>query len=532
MTHNICVVGDDAQSIYSFRGANIANILNLQRTYPDLETFKLERNYRSTQNIINAAGSLIEKNTQQIPKHVYSENAEGTPISVIESFSDLEESYLVANSISKSKLTQHDSYDDYAILYRTNAQSRILEESLRKRNIPYRIYGGLSFYQRKEIKEAICYFRLSINSDDDEALRKIINFPTRGIGETTINKVQTAAIENHVSMWQILENPTKFSLAINSGTAKKLEAFVTLINSFKEDIRKGSNAFELGQLILNRTGLIGAYSHDNTPESISKQENLQELLSGLKEFITIKIESGDDNISMDAFLSEISLATDQDAETNDEPKVTLMTIHAAKGLEFSNVYIVGLEEELFPSVMSLESNKEIEEERRLMYVAITRAKKQCCITYANSRYKNGENRMTRPSRFISDINPKFLRIQSSKLIQSPNIANSQSFINPLQKYRSTFSDKPTYTKQYSGSSTIQTPRKNLQRVSDIKNTTGSSSQNPDQIEIGTRIRHSLFGEGVIIGIDKIDNNSMIKVEFKNVGTKKLLLKFAKFEIIK
>lgn len=538
---NICVVGDDAQSIYSFRGANIANILNLQRCFPKLETFKLERNYRSTQNIINAASSLIEKNTNQFHKNVYSENAVGTPVNVIQSYSDLEESFLVANSISKSKLSQHDSYDDYAILYRTNAQSRILEESLRKRNIPYRIYGGLSFYQRKEVKDAICYFRLAINSDDDEALRRVINYPARGIGETTVKKIQATAIENRVSMWQIICSPASFNLAINSGTAKKLGAFAQLISSFKEDIANGSNAYELGQLIINSAGLMAVFANDNTPESITKQENLSELLSGLKEFVVSKIEAGDDNLSMEAFLSEVSLATDQDSEDSDEPKVTLMTVHAAKGLEFSNVYIVGVEEDLFPSAMSMDSTSEIEEERRLMYVAITRAKNNCTITYAGSRYRNGETRMTRPSRFISEISTRFLKLQSSNGISTDHA--TPTFVNPLQRYHATttYDNTPTTTYRkpqqptFSGKSSGSWVQSKLRKISDVKESGagGNSALGGASKDVaeGTRIRHARFGEGTITKVDKSSGDTVIEVNFDNVGNKKLLLKFAKFEII-
>ncbi len=535
LNQNICVVGDDAQSIYSFRGANISNILNLQRVYPNIKIFKLERNYRSTQNIINAAGSLIEKNTQQIQKNVYSENSIGAPINVIESYSDIEESFLVANSISKSKLTQHDSYDDYAILYRTNAQSRIVEESLRKRNIPYRIYGGLSFYQRKEIKEAISYFRLSVNTNDDEALRRIINFPARGIGETTIKKIQASANENRVSLWEIIQKPVAYDLQINAGTARKLEIFVTLINGFKNEINNGCNAYELGQQILNSSGLLSIYAQDKTPESVSKRENLQELLNGLQEFIIAKLESGDDDVSMQAFLSEISLATDQDENENDEPKVTLMTIHAAKGLEFGNVYIIGVEEELFPSAMSYDSPNEIEEERRLMYVAITRAKRNCTITYANSRYRNGETKLTRPSRFISDISSKYLKLQSSKSITPSSSYYNNTFVNPLNKYRSPFTPQQTMndkTRHFSELSQTSTsvPNTTLRRVKDIQHlqNKGVATQ---QVEIGMRISHSRFGEGVITNIDNLTGGTTIMVDFDNVGEKKLLLKFAKFEII-
>ncbi|MDE6638558.1 MAG: UvrD-helicase domain-containing protein, partial [Muribaculaceae bacterium] len=313
---HLCVVGDDAQSIYSFRGANIGNILNMEKRYPGLKIFKLERNYRSTQNIINAAGSLIDKNTRQMKKNVYSENEEGERVKILSTYSDIEEAYLVANMIAKSRLSHHDSYEDYAILYRTNAQSRALEESLRKRNISYRIFGGLSFYQRKEIKDAVCYFRLAINPDDDEALRRIINYPARGIGETTMGKLSAAASSAEISIWQVLQDPVAQGIAVNSGTLKKLIAFRDMIQEFIDDNAKGSDAYELGQLIYNRSGILTVLNHDNTPESISKQENLKELLAGLKDFVDSRQEEGNEHAGMQEFLSEVMLATDQDS--NDE----------------------------------------------------------------------------------------------------------------------------------------------------------------------------------------------------------------------
>ena len=431
---NLCVVGDDAQSIYSFRGANIANILNMNAKFPRLKIFKLERNYRSTQNIINAAGSLIDKNTRQLKKHVYSENSVGDPVEVLGTYSDIEEAYLVANMVSQSKYSARDSYDGYAILYRTNSQSRVLEESLRKRNIPYRIYGGLSFYQRKEIKDSISYFRMAVNPDDDEALRRIINYPARGIGETTLKKLQAVANENGVSLWRVICDPAGYPAGLNSGTLRKLDAFRSIIREFLDDVERGSNAYEVGQLIFNRSGLLSALAHDNTPESISKQENLQELLSGLKDFVATREESGETDLSMQAFLSEVQLSTDQDEQQNsDEPKVTLMTAHAAKGLEFKHIYIVGVEEELFPSAMSMDSMAQIEEERRLLYVAMTRAKETCVMTYAKTRFRNGQTVMTRPSRFLSDIDRKYLSVKASSDIGG---VSAQTFINPVGSYQS------------------------------------------------------------------------------------------------
>ena len=411
--NRFCVVGDDAQSIYSFRGANIANIINLRKHYPELKTFRLERNYRSTQNIVNAAGSLIEKNTQQLKKDVYSENEKGMPVSILQTYSDIEEAYVVASHLSASKLTEHDTYDDYAVLYRTNAQSRVLEEALRKRNIPYRLVGGTAFYQRKEVKDAVAYFRMAINPDDDEALRRIINYPARGIGETTLKKLQAAASAGHVSIWTVLNDPEKYNAGVKGATLKKLTLFRDMIQEFIDD-NKTSDAFELGQLIFNRTGLLSMLAHDNTPETISRKENLDELLGGLKDFVDSHLEVGDNDVKMQHFLSEVMLATDADeADKTEGPKVTLMTVHAAKGLEFKHVYIVGAEEELFPSAMAMNTLAEVEEERRLLYVAITRAEKTCVISYAKTRFRNGQTKLTSPSRFLSEIDPRYLKVSSS-----------------------------------------------------------------------------------------------------------------------
>ena len=525
---NLCVVGDDAQSIYSFRGANIRNILNLKRSYPNLRIFKLEQNYRSTQNIINAANSLIDKNTEQIRKQVFSCNDVGSLIEVIQSFSDYEESYLVANRISQLRLTQHDSYEEFAILYRTNAQSRILEESLRKRNIPYRIYGGLSFYQRKEIKDAIAYFRLSINPNDDEALKRVINYPARSIGETTVNKLVRCAIDNRVSIWHIICNLDKFEVGINSGTAKKLNGFRELISSFIEFNNQGLSADIVAENIIRETKLLSCLLSDRTPESISKQENLSELINGVKEFVASRLEEGNEtNTTLIDFLAEVSLATDQDTQETPEERVTLMTVHAAKGLEFSNVFIVGAEEELFPSAMSSGSLQEIEEERRLMYVAITRAKNFCMISYASSRFRNGQTVTCSPSRFIRDIDPQYLHLCSGTSID-------QHRFNPIDKYKASFHSR-TYT------STTQ--QRKTQISSDSQNSLrqsvkpqNSSDSNLGQhisseLQAGLKIEHSRFGTGTITNIDTNSTDHRITVVFDNVGEKTLLLKFAKFKII-
>ena len=537
---NLCVVGDDAQSIYSFRGANIINIINLERRYPGLRIFKLERNYRSTQNIVNAAGSLIAKNTNQLKKEVYSENEVGAPIEVIRTYSDMEEAYMVANHLSAARLTFHDSLDEYAILYRTNAQSRVLEEALRKRNINYRIYGGLSFYQRKEIKDVIAYFRVTINPDDDEALRRIINYPARGIGETTMKKVQASATKYGKSLWGIISEIDRYDVGINSGTQKKLTAFADLIRLFIADNEK-SDAFELGQLIYNRTGILTSLAHDNTPESISRKENLAELMAGLKDFVDTKMEEETDaDVSMRAFLSEVMLATDQDEkEDNDEPKVTLMTVHASKGLEFKHIYIVGVEEELFPSSMSMDSLAQVEEERRLLYVAITRAKETCVMLYAGSRFRNGQTVLTRPSRFLSEIDPKYLKMVSSVNIDD----NSGQFINPIKNYnsynrRTTPSDSFRSGKFSDFGSPASRPDygkralSELQRSESRRPTTSQAAMHKaEELAPGMTIRHPKLGEGTITSIGNMQGEPSITVDFGVTGVKKLLLKFAKFDII-
>ncbi len=536
--NNLCVVGDDAQSIYSFRGANIANILTMGKRYPGLRIFKLERNYRSTQNIINAAGSLIAKNTRQMKKNVYSENEPGELVKIVKTYSDFEEAYLVANMISQSVLTHHDSLEEYAILYRTNAQSRVLEESLRKRNIPYRIYGGLSFYQRKEIKDIICYFRLVINPDDDEALRRIINYPARGIGETTLKKLQAVASADKVSLWQTIVKATTDGIeSINAGTVKKLQNFVSLINEFIEDNASGANAFEVAQLIYNRTGILTSLAHDNTPESISRQENLTEMLTGLKDFVESRTETGEGETDMRAFLSEIMLATDQDeTEEDNQPKVTLMTVHAAKGLEFKHVFIVGVEEELFPSALSMESPEQVEEERRLLYVAMTRAKSTCTITYAASRFRNGQTVATMPSRFLGDIDGRFL-----KVVSSSNTSNT-SFINPLAGYTSTSrtnrqssftSDYNSRSKSHYDTTSSGRPSSSMKPLKEVlQKHSASTSNSTPELRVGSVIEHNKYGRGVIRNIGQLSGEPTITVDFGIVGIKKLMLKFAKFNLLK
>lgn len=528
--NNICVVGDDAQSIYSFRGANISNILNLKKQYSNLRTFKLEQNYRSTQTIINAANSLILKNTQQIPKNIFSINDIGSKIQIVQSYSEYEESYVVANKIIELKMRQADSYDEFAILYRTNAQSRVLEEALRKRNVPYRIYGGLSFYQRKEIKDAISYFRLTVNPDDDEAFRRIINYPARGIGDTTVGKIQQVAIKGNTSMWNVICNPQMYELNINSGTLKKLESFKALIEAVINLNAAKTDAFELVRQIFVSSQILSILYNENTPENISKQENLQELINGVKEFVSSKIEEGhEDEIYLSNFLAEVSLATDQDSENSEEDgaRVTLMTVHAAKGLEFKNVFIVGVEEDLFPSSMSSDTLSGIEEERRLMYVAITRAKLNCVLTFATSRFHNGQTKSCVISRFIKDIDSSFLTMtQIPSSASSTSKHNDDSYFNPTDTYR-----KRSVEEQSSTPIRFSVPTISNDQLSDISDA-DFRLHHKAEIRAGLTISHSRFGIGIIESIDNQNDDAKITVNFKNVGIKNLLLKFAKFAIIK
>ena len=543
--HNrLCVVGDDAQSIYSFRGANIENILRLKNSFPDLQTFKLERNYRSTQTIINAANSLIEKNKRQIAKHIFSENALGQPIPVIQCYSDYEEAYVVANQITSLKARTGNSYEDFAVLYRTNAQSRVLEEALSNggrrdkhgnvRNaIPYRIYGGLSFYNRKEIKDAISYFRLAINPNDDEAIRRIINYPARGIGDTTVGKIQHVAMQHDVSMWEVINNPDTYQLDVNKGTLKKLESFATLITGFITLNNEKKDAFTLAKIIIERTKLLSILMGDKTPENISRQENLTELVNGVHDFVDGKLEAGDGDNTMGDFLAEVSLLTDQDIDDDTEgEKVTLMTIHAAKGLEFKNIIIVGLEEDLFPSALCLDSLAGLDEERRLFYVAITRAMNNCVITYATSRYRNGMTKTCTASRFLRDIDPQYLQLSStgSSLggINKPSRPkwHDTDFNEERTKWVKT--DLPI-----TRASAHATPPKPHTANPSATNAGNNdfTTHSVNEVSEGCIIQHSRFGQGVITGIDTSGAEAKIAVNFSDAGPRTLLLKFARFKIL-
>ncbi len=533
-TRGLCVVGDDAQSIYSFRGANIANILTLERTFSGLKILKLERNYRSSQNIINAAGSLIAANKRQIPKSVYSENGVGAPIDVVRSYSDFEESYLVANRISQIKQSSGDTWSEFAILYRTNAQSRVLEESLRKRGIPYRIYGGLSFYQRKEVKDIVAYLRLALNPADEEAMRRIINFPARGIGDTTVKKL-TAAVSasGSASLWEVLLDPDKYDAKINNGTKRKLGDFANIISTLATMNNQGKSAYDILCSVLSLTKIAEQYKHDVTPENVSKLENINELINGVHAFVTEAQEEVADELagnmapdSLARYMSEIALATDVDTTDDEEKnagdgedKVTLMTIHAAKGLEFGNIFIVGVEDDLLPAAMSKDTIEGIEEERRLLYVAITRAKRYCMLSYATSRFRNGQTVYTHPSPFLRDIKTQYLRMTSSAQLEAEASACSTTM-------RISSKAPNRFTSQILIKKTI-----NNNPGSPTADTSGTL-HTADELTPGMTIEHSRFGRGRIIEIDATNSaGARIKVDFKNIEIKILLLKFARFTII-
>ncbi|KKB51471.1 hypothetical protein HMPREF1212_02201 [Parabacteroides sp. HGS0025] len=530
----ICVVGDDAQSIYSFRGANIDNILQFKNQYPGCRIFKLERNYRSTQNIVNAANSLIHKNKEQIQKNVYSEKEEGSKVRVSASYSDYEEGYAVASAINDMRLRRDYDYADFAILYRTNAQSRILEEALRKRGIPYKIYGGLSFYQRKEIKDIISYFRLIVNPHDEEAFKRVINYPSRGIGDTTVGKLISAATENNVSLWTVLNAPIDYALPINSGTAKKLTDFREMMERFMEQNIRLS-AEELAAIVVKESGLVSTLFQDRSVEGISKQENLQELLKGIAEFCELRREEGVEQVSLADFLSEVSLLTDQDNDKDEQAnKVTMMTVHAAKGLEFRNVFVVGLEEDLFPSQMSKDNPRAVEEERRLFYVAITRAEENCVLTYAKSRFRNGQSVMCSPSRFLKDIDVQFLDLPADTSADTFAAARERfqrpTFTSPFQQPRAMEKEEATFVSPVAQAA----QRQRLTKVETATSTPMASSAPASDLSglrVGAKVRHDRFGEGEVVAIEGDGGNAKATVSFTHFGQKQLLLKFARLTII-
>lgn len=518
---HVCVVGDDAQSIYSFRGADIDNILSFQQDFKNTKIFKLEQNYRSTQNIVLAANSLIQKNHRQIPKSIFSMKEKGEQILVSKASSDIEESSIVVNNILKLRSDEKVDYSDFAILYRTNAQSRVFEEELRKTNIPYRIYGGLSFYQRKEIKDVISYFRLAVNPDDEEALRRIINFPARGIGDTTLNKIKEAAIQKRVSLWTVLCNSNIYGLNFNKGKSATLERFSKLIQGFITNA-KVKNAYEIGEEVITAAGLINI-SVGDLAEDNNRKENIGELITGMNDFVLSRREDGNEKVSLSDYLSEISLLTDQDTneKDGDDDKVTLMTIHAAKGLEFPTVFVVGMEENLFPNYMSLNSERELEEERRLFYVAITRAEKHCFLSYAESRYHFGQTEFMLPSRFLNDIDEKYLR--------HPAVRN---FMNQIDERASKL--RPVFERSISNSfSSAQNTDKRTTYAKGLqqqKLQTSSALEKLD-LKVGQIIKHERFGVGEVNNIEGTGENVKATIQFQNVGTKVLLLRFARLEVI-
>lgn len=522
----ICVVGDDAQSIYSFRGANIDNILQFKNQYPGCRIFKLERNYRSTQNIVNAANSLIHKNTKQIPKTVYSEKEEGSKVSICSSYSDYEEGYAVAGKINDMRMQNYD-YADFAILYRTNAQSRILEEALRKRGIPYKIYGGLSFYQRKEVKDVISYLRLIVNPHDEEAFKRVINYPARGIGDTTLNKLVVAATDHNVSLWTVLNDPIGYALPVNNGTAKKLSDFRELISGFIERNVKLS-AEEIAAAVVKESGIVNTLFQDRSVEGISKQENLQELLKGIAEFCEIRREEGMEHVSLADFLSEVSLLTDQDNDKEEQAnKVTMMTVHAAKGLEFRNVFVVGLEEDLFPSAMSKDNPRAVEEERRLFYVAITRAEENCVLTHARSRYRNGQSTMCSPSRFLKDIDPKYIYTSADAVTTDGLLATRRSSVFQQPKAM----EGEAYVSPVAQAVGRQARLTRMETASLSSAPSSSSAPALSGLHVGAKVRHDRFGEGEVTAIEGEGGNAKATVSFAHFGQKQLLLKFARLTIV-
>ena len=525
---NICVVGDDAQSIYAFRGANINNILNFQNDYDNVQVFRLEQNYRSTKNIVNAANSIIEKNKRRLDKIVWTANDEGSKILVNRSMTDGDEGRFVASTIFEQKMNQQLANGNFAVLYRTNAQSRAIEDALRKKDIPYRIYGGLSFYQRKEIKDVLSYLRLLINSKDEEALKRIINFPARGIGQTTIERLIVVANKYNRSIFEVMQNLDKVEIQINKGTQTKLQDFVTMVKSF-QILNEGYDTFQITEHVIKKTGLYTELKKDGTPEGIARIENIEELLNGMRDFVEEQKELADTTGSLAEFLEDVALATDLDKETGDEDKVALMTVHLAKGLEFPYVFIVGMEEDLFPSAMSMNTRSELEEERRLFYVAITRAEKQAYLTYTQSRYRWGKLIDAEPSRFIEEIDESFLEYLTTITENRYKPLIDADIFGEVDK------SKLRLRKPVSSSPPRPPGENNLRKLRRIKPVTSSASKYIDakdlNISIGTIVEHVRFGKGSVIRIEGSGADTKAEINFSNGGLKKLLLRFAKLKVI-
>ena len=503
---NICVVGDDAQSIYGFRGANIENILSFQKDYPNSTVYRLEQNYRSTQNIVNAANSVINKNLNKLDKKVWTDNEIGEKIEVNQTITDSEEGRFVASSIFEAKYNLQLRNDEFAVLYRTNAQSRSIEDALRRKNIPFQIFGGLSFYQRKEIKDVLAYLRLIVNPSDEESLKRIINYPPRGIGQTTLEKIQIFSNENNLTIFDTVENINNSDININNGTKQKLFDFVTMIKSF-QIANENLNALEILNEVLKRVGVVNLLKNEGTPESISRIENIEELINAVQDFIDGQKEIVDSNGSLNEFLEDVALISDLDKDIEkSEPKVSLMTIHLAKGLEFSNVYIVGLEEDLFPSALSSTTRSDLEEERRLFYVALTRAKKKIILSHSKTRYRWGKLNDCEPSRFISEIDTHFIKYNN--------------LLNTKIKFKKSSESKIRFKK----------PERKIP-LKQITNNNYSSNSNSEYIDInqGDVILHNRFGKGEVVNTEGIGGDKKAEVNFEISGLKNILLKFAKYE---
>lgn len=559
--HHICVVGDDAQSIYSFRGANIDNILQFNRQYPEAITLKLERNYRSTQNIVDAANSIIRHNKEQIEKTVFSENEKGDKILLMPSSSDKEEASKVIGHISRLHRSEDVALSEIAILYRTNAQSRSFEDALREKNIPYRIYGGLSFYQRKEIKDIIAYFRLVTNLNDEEAFKRIVNYPARGIGNTTLQKIFTASREHNVSLWAVAEQPTQYGVALNKGTQSKLESFCNLITDFRSRVTN-MGAFDFATELLQYSGIKEDLQKEDGPEGQSKRENVEELLGAIRSFERETTEeTGRETIVLSEFLQQSALQTDADEQDDDTPKITLMTIHSAKGLEFEAVFVTGLEDGLFPGSQARFFPREMEEERRLFYVAVTRAKRFCFLSYAQSRFRYGQFEISDPSPFIAEINQKFIQEEqvgfahnnsipsalrealmdddweTPSVLPSTRIAGSAIYTKPTKRQtQDVASGKPlkasaTHVSRSSASSSDYASTLKPIRKAQSKSSNAAQKAAINALSVGSNIEHERFGKGTIVSIEGSGENAKAEVDFQAVGRKKLLLKFALFKIL-
>ncbi len=545
---NVCVVGDDSQSIYSFRGARIENILHFQKDYPNNKLFKLEQNYRSTQNIVDAANSIIEKNKNRIPKVVWSDNDVGNKIDVKQFMNELEEAINTVNGIIDARYSNHIDFKDVAILYRTNAQSRSFEEALRKRNIPYKIYSGVSFYQRKEIKDLLAYYRLVVNPKDDEALKRIINYPKRGIGDTTIQKLESIGNNKGISLWETICNIHKISSNIGMRTVNRIAEFTKMIQEFMQQLQQ-ENAYNLARDIASKCEIIKELYQDKTPEGISRYENIQELLNGIKEFVE-QNDQEPENLTLDNFLQEVSLLTNEDTDNEDDnDKVSLMTIHSSKGLEFEYIYLVGLEENLFPSEMSSKNPKDLEEERRLFYVAVTRAKKHLTISCAKNRYRWGQQISPAPSRFISEIDNKFVNLPDALIEDycdaeetfdySPSLGTNNKYFSKqttnqqnLENFEAMRKNSNSETMTFDPVPTNRKLKKIKENNKKPKVNTNFQPSDAQKIQAGMQVEHQRFGYGKVLNLDGTYPNVKATIFFHHAGQKQLLLKFAKLKIIK